>query len=74
MNETKILESYFNLIDNGIAVDINSLPDGISKDVVYKMTLYKELKNLVKNGGSQERIDAIKSVLYPPQEEEDYEA
>lgn len=73
MNNTKILESYFNLIDNGIAVDINSLPEGISKDVVYKTTLYKELKQLVKNNGSQERIDAIKSVLYPPQEEEMYE-
>lgn len=74
MNKSKILESYFNLIDNGIAVDINSLPEGISKDVVYKTTLYKELKQLVKNNGSQERIDAIKSVLYPPQEEEMYEA
>ena len=74
MNETQILKSYFNLIDNGIVVDINSLPDGISKDVVYKTTLYKELKKLVKTGGSQERIDAIKAVLYPPQEEGDYEA
>lgn len=74
MNETKILESYFNLIDNGIAVDINSLPDGISKDVVYKMTLYKELKKLVASGTNPERQEAIKAVLYPPQEEEDYEA
>ena len=74
MNNTKILESYFNLIDNGIVVDINSLPDDISKDVVYKMTLYKELKYLVATKGSQERIDEIKSVLYPPQEEVYYEA
>ena len=74
MNKTKILESYFNLIDNGISVDINSLPEGISKDVVYKMTLYKELKHLVKTGGSQARIDEIKLVLHPPQEEERYEA
>ena len=74
MNNTKILESYFNLIDNGIVVDIESLPSDISKDVVYKMTLYKELKHLVATKGSQERIDVIKSVLYPPQEEVYYEA
>ena len=74
MNKSKILESYFNLIDNGIAVDINSLPDGISKEVVYKITLYKELKKLVASGTNPERQEAIRAILNPPQEEEDYEA
>lgn len=74
MNKSKILESYFNLIDNGAAVDINSLPVGISKEVVHKITLYKELKKLVASGTNPERQEAIKAVLYPPQEEEWYEA
>ena len=69
MNRSEILKSYFNLIDNGIAVDINSLPEGISKEVVYNATLYKELQRLEKSGGSQERINEIKAILYPPQEE-----
>ena len=70
MNETKILESYFNLIDNGIEVDINSLPSCISKDVVYKMTLYKELKKLVASGSNIERQNEIKAILNPPEEED----
>ena len=73
MNKSKIVENYFNLIDNGISVDINSLPEGISKEVIYKATLSKELEKLEKTGGNQERIDAIKAILYPPQEEEVYE-
>ena len=69
MNETKILESYFNLIDNGIVVDINSLPDTISKDVVYKTTLYKELKRLAALGINPERQQEIKEILSPKEEE-----
>lgn len=71
MNETKILESYFNLIDNGIVVDINSLPNTISKDVVYKTTLYKELKKLVALGISPERQQEIREILNPKEEEID---
>ena len=70
MDKSKILESYFNLLDNSIEVNINSLPDSISKEVVYKMTLYKELKKLVASGANIERQEEIKAILYPPQEEE----
>jgi hypothetical protein len=70
MNKSEILKSYFNLIDNGIVVDINSLPVEISKEVIQKITLYKKLKKLVAEGGNQEEIDAIKLELNPPQEEE----
>ena len=71
MSKTKILESYFNLLDNGVEVDINSLPDGISKEVVYKMTLYKELKKLVASGTNIARQEEIKAILNPPQKEGD---
>ena len=68
MNNTKILESIFNLAQQGIIVDISNLPSDISKEVVENNLLYIELKNLTKNGGNSERIEEIKQILNPPQE------
>lgn len=71
MNNTKLLESIFNLAEQEIYVIPNDLPSGISKEVVEKNILYIELKNLIKTNGSQERIAEIKAILNPPQEEYD---
>lgn len=73
-DNSKLLSAIFDLAYMGIYTDVNTLPKGISKEVVYKNLLYIELKNLVKSGTNLERQEAIKAVLYPPQEEEDYEA
>lgn len=70
MDKTKLLKNIFELAEQGIQVPLDNLPSDVSKDVVEKQLLYIELKNLVKNGGSQARIDEIKSILNPPQEEE----
>jgi hypothetical protein len=69
VDNSKLLAGIFDLAHMGIYIDVNTLPNGISKEVVYKNLLYIELQNLVKNGGSQERIDEIKAILNPPEEE-----
>lgn len=69
MDKTKLLKNIFELAEQGIRVPLDNLPSDVSKDVVEKQLLYIELRKLVKNGGSQERIDEIKAILNPPQEE-----
>jgi hypothetical protein len=69
MNNTEILKNIFDLAKQGKEVDLSNLPSDISKEVVEKNLLYIELKNLVKNNGDPARIEEIKSILYPPQEE-----
>lgn len=70
MDKAKLLKNIFELAENGIYTNVNELPEGISKDVVYKNLLYIELKNIVKSNGSRARIEEIKLILNPPQEEE----
>ena len=72
MNETKFLKEIF---DKAHKCDYNipELPENISREVVEKNVLYIELQNLIRYNGSQERIEEIKAVLYPPEEgDEDY--
>lgn len=69
MNETKLLKNIFELAEQGIYTPVENLPKGISKEVAKKNLLYIELKNLIKSNGSQERIDEIKAILNPPEEE-----
>jgi hypothetical protein len=70
MDKTKLLKNIFELAEQGIKVPLNDLPSDISRDVVEKQLLYIELRNLVKNGGDQARINEIKSILNP--KEADY--
>lgn len=69
MNNTEILKNIFDLAKQGKEVDLNNLPSDISKEVVEKNLLYIELKNLVKTNGDPARIEEIKNILNPPQEE-----
>ena len=66
----EFLKSIFDNAHNG-NYNIPELPADISKEVVEKNVLYIELQNLLKNNESQERIDKIKSILYPSEEEEE---
>lgn len=63
-----LLKAVFDLAHRGIYVDVNTLPDGISKEVVYKTLLYIELQNLIKHNGDKNRIEEIESILNPPEE------
>lgn len=65
MNETQLLKNIFDLAHQGIYVGTDNLPDDISKEVVEKNILYIELQNLIRDNGSQERIEEIKEILYP---------
>lgn len=67
MNKTEFLKEIFNKAHKG-DYNIPELPEGISREVVEKNVLYIELQNLIKNGGSEERIEKIKAVLYPLEE------
>lgn len=69
MNNTEILKNIFDLAKQGKEVDLSNLPSDISKEVVEKNLLYIELKNLVKTNGDPARIEEIKNILNPPQEE-----
>ena len=69
MDNSKILKSIFDLAHTGIYTDVNTLPKGISKEVVYKNLLSIELQNLVASGTSLERQEEIKTILNPPEEE-----
>ena len=69
MDNSKILKSIFDLAHAGIYTDVNTLPKGISKEVVYKNLLYIELQNLVASGTNLERQEEIKTILNPPEEE-----
>ena len=71
MDKTKLLKNIFELAQQGIFIPVETLPQGISKEVVAKNQLYIELKELVKNGGSQERIEEIKAILNPQEEGDD---
>jgi len=66
MDNTKLLKEIFDKAYQG-DYEIPELPEEISREVVEKNVLYIELKNLLKSGGSQERIEEIKSILYPPE-------
>ena len=70
MTNTELLKNIFNLAKQGIYTSVENLPSDISKEVVEKEMMQIELKNLLKSNGSQERIDEIKAILSPPQEEE----
>ena len=69
MNSTQILKEIFDLANQGKNVDISNLPNDISKDVVEKNLLYIELKRLVANNGDVVRIEEIKSILNPLDED-----
>lgn len=72
MNNTELLKEIFDKAHQEIYnVDLDKLPSDISREVVEKNILYIELKNLVKNNGNPERIEEIKLILNPPQEEID---
>ena len=72
MNETELLKEIFDKAHKG-DYNIPELPENISREVVEKNVLYIELQNLIRYNGSQERIEEIKAVLYPPEEgDEDY--
>lgn len=69
MDKTKLLANIFGLAEQGIFISLDKIPDDVSKDVVEKNLLYIELRNLVKNGGSEERINEIKAILSPKEDE-----
>jgi hypothetical protein len=69
MNNTQLLKEIFDLAKQGKPVDITNLPSDISREVVEKNLLYIELKRLVTNNGNPARIEEIKAILNPPQEE-----
>ena len=69
MNKTQLLKDIFNLAQAGIQVDLNNLPADVSKDVIEKNLLYIELKDLIKNNGSEQRIAEIRAILYPVEED-----
>lgn len=71
MNNTDLLKNIFDLAHQGIYIPLDNLPSEISKDVVNKKLLYIELQNLVKNNGDASRIEEIKLILNPPQEEDE---
>lgn len=66
MNETEFLKEIFDNAHNG-NYEIPELPETISREVVEKNVMYIELQNLLRDGGSEERIEEIKSILYPPE-------
>ena len=72
MDKTKLLKEIFDKAHQG-NYEIPELPEEISREVVEKNVLYIELQNLLKSGGSQERVEEIKSILYPPEEFEEGE-
>ena len=67
MDKTKLLKEIFDKAHQG-NYEILGLPEEISREVVEKNVLYIELQNLLKSGGNQERVEEIKSILYPPEE------
>lgn len=69
MKNYDLLKQIFDNAWNG-NYDIPQLPSDISREVVEKNVLYIELQNLIKNNGNNERIEEIKAILYPPEEEE----
>lgn len=69
MNKTNLLKNIFELAHQGIYVPLDNLPYFISKDVVEKKLLYIELQNLVKNNGDTNRIEEIKLILNPPEQQ-----
>ena len=69
MNNTQLLKEIFDLANQGKNVDISNLPNDISKEVVEKNLLYIELKRLVANNGDIARIEEIKSILNPLDED-----
>lgn len=73
MNKTQLLKNIFDVANKGVVVNINNLPIGSSREVVEKNLLYIELKRLVKNGGNIDRINEIKGILYPIEEETENE-
>lgn len=70
MDKTKLLKEIFDKAHQG-DYEIPELPEEISREVVEKNVLYIELQNLIRDNGRQERIEEIKAILYPP-EENDY--
>lgn len=68
VDNSKLLTGIFDLAHMGIYIDVNTLPNGISKEVVYKNLLYIELQNLVASGTNPERQEEIKAILNPPEE------
>lgn len=67
MNETEFLKEIFDKAHQG-NYEIPELPEEISREVVEKNVLYIELQNLLKTNENAERIEEIKSILYPPEE------
>jgi len=67
----KLLKQIFDLAHQGVYVNLENLPQDISKEVVEKNLLYIELQNLLKTDNNKKRIEEIKAILYPPIEEEE---
>lgn len=64
MTDTELLKKMFDMAHNGVYdINLNGLPSNISREVVEKNILYIELQNLIKNNGSQDRINEIKAIL-----------
>lgn len=71
MTNYEFLKSIFDNAHKGIYI-IPDLPQNISREVVEKNLLYIELQNLIRDHGNENRIEEIKAILYPLEEEEDY--
>lgn len=66
MNKTELLKNIFDNAHNGVYVDLNTLPEGISREVVEKNLLWIELQHCT----DEARKEEIKAILYPVDEEE----
>lgn len=67
-----MIKDYFDRTANGERFDIDKIdiPASFDREVIRKNLLYIELKYLLKNKGSEERINEIKEILYPADDEE----
>lgn len=70
-----MIEDYFDRTANGETFDIDEIeiPSSFDKEVIKKNLLYIELKYLLKNKGDKGRINEIKEMLYPADDEEESE-
>lgn len=68
MTNSEFLKEIFDNAWNG-NYEIPELPNNISREVVEKNVMYIELQNLLKDNTNQQRIEEIKAILYPIDEE-----
>lgn len=67
------LNDAFDRASNGESVDVNELqlPSFFDKNLIAQFLLYSEMRYLVRTNTKPQRIEEIKGILYPPQEEEE---